>query len=131
MRRLSRDVLGRARAERISAAFVEALTGAGWLAALIPEEYGGAGLPLAGGARSSNRSTRAVGTPPPATRRCTRVGDGYVVRGQKWKQGHYDAARTLHGPASRAYELAASPLSCFPGLSTAAAAPTRPRCSPS
>jgi acyl-CoA dehydrogenase len=24
--------------------FVEALTGAGWLAALIPEEYGGAGL---------------------------------------------------------------------------------------
>ena len=28
--------------------FVEALTGAGWLAALIPEEYGGAGLPLAG-----------------------------------------------------------------------------------
>ena len=29
-------------------AFVEALTGAGWLAALIPEEYGGAGLPLAG-----------------------------------------------------------------------------------
>ena len=29
-------------------AFVEVLTGAGWLAALIPEEYGGAGLPLAG-----------------------------------------------------------------------------------
>ena len=46
-----------------------------------------------------------------------RVGDGYVVRGQKWKQGHYDAARTLHGPASREHELAASPLSCFPGLS--------------
>ena len=162
-------------------AFVKALTGAGWLAALIPEEYGGAGLPLAGRARSSKRSTRAVGTPPPATRRCTRwarscgtgatsrrratcrgsragsyvcrrsvvtepdagsdttsirttaerVGDGYVVRGQKWKQGHKDAARTLHGPASRAHELTASPLSCFPGLSTAAAAPTRPRCSPS
>ncbi len=28
--------------------FVEALTEHGWLAALIPEEYGGAGLPLAG-----------------------------------------------------------------------------------
>ena len=28
-------------------AFVEALTKAGWLAALIPEEYGGSGLPLA------------------------------------------------------------------------------------
>ncbi len=30
--------------------FVEALTSAGWLAALIPEEYGGAGLPLGAGA---------------------------------------------------------------------------------
>lgn len=28
-------------------AFVEALTGAGWLAALIPSEYGGSGLGLA------------------------------------------------------------------------------------
>ena len=31
-------------------AFVEALTKAGWLGALIPEEYGGAGLPLSAGA---------------------------------------------------------------------------------
>lgn len=30
--------------------FVQALTQAGWLAALIPEEYGGAGLPLSAGA---------------------------------------------------------------------------------
>jgi alkylation response protein AidB-like acyl-CoA dehydrogenase len=30
--------------------FVHALTEAGWLAALIPEEYGGAGLPLSGAA---------------------------------------------------------------------------------
>ncbi len=30
--------------------FVDALTQAGWLAALIPEEYGGAGLPLSAGA---------------------------------------------------------------------------------
>lgn len=30
--------------------FVQALTDAGWLAALIPEEYGGAGLPLSAGA---------------------------------------------------------------------------------
>ncbi len=30
--------------------FVEALTEAGWLAALIPEDYGGAGLPLSAGA---------------------------------------------------------------------------------
>jgi len=30
--------------------FVNALTEAGWLAALIPEEYGGAGLPLSAGA---------------------------------------------------------------------------------
>ena len=32
------------------AEFVQALTDAGWLAALIPEEYGGAGLPLSAGA---------------------------------------------------------------------------------
>ena len=31
-------------------AFIAALTEAGYLAALIPEEYGGAGLPLRGGA---------------------------------------------------------------------------------
>lgn len=30
--------------------FVTALTEAGWLAALIPEEFGGAGLPLSGAA---------------------------------------------------------------------------------
>ena len=30
-------------------AFVDALTEAGWLGALIPEEYGGAGLPIAAG----------------------------------------------------------------------------------
>lgn len=30
--------------------FVNALTEAGWLAALIPEEFGGAGLPLSAGA---------------------------------------------------------------------------------
>ena len=30
-------------------AFVDALTEAGYLAALIPEEYGGAGLPVAAG----------------------------------------------------------------------------------
>ena len=31
-------------------AFIEALTAAGYLAALVPEEYGGAGLPVRGGA---------------------------------------------------------------------------------
>src|SRR5271165_5945821 len=39
--------------------FVRALTEAGYLAALIPEEYGGAGLPL------------SAATAPPATPRCT------------------------------------------------------------
>src|SRR3954466_13566555 len=32
--------------DRYPDAFVQALTEHGWLAALIPEEYGGAGLPL-------------------------------------------------------------------------------------
>lgn len=31
-------------------AFVDALTEAGWLSVLIPEEYGGAGLPLSAAA---------------------------------------------------------------------------------
>jgi acyl-CoA dehydrogenase len=34
------------RERKYPAAFVQALTDAGWLAALIPEEYGGSGLPL-------------------------------------------------------------------------------------
>ena len=39
VRRLSRDVLGRAVPNGYPQAFVEARTGAGWPAALIPEEY--------------------------------------------------------------------------------------------
>jgi len=38
------------RAMAYPAEFVDALTEAGWLAVLIPEEYGGAGLPLSGAA---------------------------------------------------------------------------------
>ena len=38
------------RAAEYPAEFVRALTEAGWLAALIPEEYGGAGLPVRAGA---------------------------------------------------------------------------------
>ena len=38
------------RERRYPAEFVKALTDAGWLSCLIPEEYGGAGLPLAAGA---------------------------------------------------------------------------------
>ena len=51
--------------------FVNALTEAGYLGALIPEEYGGAGLPLRPPAPSSRRSTSRAATPPPAMRRCT------------------------------------------------------------
>lgn len=38
------------RESRYPTEFVEMLTKNGWLAAMIPEEYGGSGLPLAGGA---------------------------------------------------------------------------------
>ncbi len=38
------------RENRYPTEFVETLTKNGWLAAMIPEEYGGSGLPLAGGA---------------------------------------------------------------------------------
>ncbi len=52
--------------------FVHALTEAGYLAALIPEEYGGAGLPLVGrrGDPGDRPGARAA-TAPPATPRCT------------------------------------------------------------
>ena len=40
-------------------AFVQALTGAGWLAMLIPEEYGGAGLPLSAAAAVLEEIQRA------------------------------------------------------------------------
>ncbi len=39
--------------------FVETLTRAGWLAALIPEDYGGSGLPLSGGAAILEEIQRA------------------------------------------------------------------------
>ena len=52
--------------------FVAALTEAGFLAALIPEEYGGSGLGLerCGGDHGGDPGLAAA-TAPPATRRCT------------------------------------------------------------
>ena len=41
--------------------FVQALTEAGWLAALIPEDYGGAGLPLSAGAAILEEIQRSGG----------------------------------------------------------------------
>src|SRR5258708_16206228 len=41
---------GTDRERRYPSEFVRALTEAGWLSCLIPEEYGGAGLPLAAAA---------------------------------------------------------------------------------
>jgi len=45
--------------------FIEALTAAGYLAALIPEEYGGAGLPIRGGAVILETINRAGCTASP------------------------------------------------------------------
>ena len=53
------------------AEFVAALTKAGYLSALIPEEYGGAGLTLSAAARSSRRSSAPAATAAPAMPRCT------------------------------------------------------------
>ena len=72
---VSRRVLARARRARarIRTAFVKALTDAGYLAALIPEEFGGSGLGIAEavdhprGDQPQRRQRRAR-----ATRRCTR-----------------------------------------------------------
>ena len=54
--------------------FVQALTEAGYLSILIPEEYGGSGLPLSPPQRCSKKSTGRAATAPPATPRCTRLG---------------------------------------------------------
>ena len=52
-------------------AFVDALTKAGWMAALIPEEYGGSGLGLTEASIIMRRSTARAAIPAPATARCT------------------------------------------------------------
>ena len=58
---------------RVSRGVRQGADRAGYLAALIPEEYGGAGLGARRGVRSSSRrSTAAAATPARATRRCTR-----------------------------------------------------------
>jgi acyl-CoA dehydrogenase len=51
--------------------FVTALTEAGYLASLIPEAYGGAGLPLSAAVAILGRSTLRAPMAPPATPRCT------------------------------------------------------------
>ena len=52
--------------------FVHALTEAGYLSVLIPEEYGGAGLGISAARRRSwKRSIAPAATAAPATRRCT------------------------------------------------------------
>ena len=52
--------------------FVTALTEAGWLGALIPEEFGGAGLPLSAAAAILEEiHASGLQRARPATRRCT------------------------------------------------------------
>lgn len=53
-------------------AFVNALTESGYLSVLIPEAYGGSGLPLSAAPRSWRRSSGPAATGAHATRRCTR-----------------------------------------------------------
>jgi acyl-CoA dehydrogenase len=71
VRRLPGRVLARLEPDRYPEKFVDALTRDGWLAALIPEEFGGAGLGLTAASVILRRSMQAAGTPAPATRRCT------------------------------------------------------------
>jgi acyl-CoA dehydrogenase len=51
--------------------FVNALTKAGWLAALIPQEYGGSGLGLTEASVIMEEINRCGGNSAPATARCT------------------------------------------------------------
>ena len=57
--------------DRYPEEFVAALTADGWLAALIPEEYGGAGLSLTAASAILEEINAAGATPAPVTRRCT------------------------------------------------------------
>ena len=50
--------------------FIRALTDAGYLGVLIPEVYGGSGLPLGGGPSFWRQSTRVAAAPQPDTPRC-------------------------------------------------------------
>ena len=54
--------------------FVNVLAAQGYLAALIPEEFGGSGLTMRAAGVILEDVTRAAATPRPATRRCTRWG---------------------------------------------------------
>ena len=52
--------------------FVAALTDAGYLSILVPEEFGGSGLPISAAATVLEEITAPAATAPPATRRCIR-----------------------------------------------------------
>jgi acyl-CoA dehydrogenase len=72
VRRVPRRVLPQDRRERAyPEAFVNALTKAGWLAALIPQEYGGSGLGLTEASVIMEEINRCGGNSAPATARCT------------------------------------------------------------
>ena len=57
--------------KRAYQAFVAALTKAGWMSALIPEEYGGSGLSLTEATVIMEEVSARAGTRAPATGRCT------------------------------------------------------------
>lgn len=61
---------GADRDSRYPSEFVIALTEGGWLSALIPEEYGGAGLPLSAAAAILEEIKRAGCNGAHAMRRC-------------------------------------------------------------
>jgi len=72
VRRISGRVFSQNRRERgYPVDFVAALTKAGWLAALIPAEYGGSGLGLTEASVILEEINRSVRIPAPATARCT------------------------------------------------------------
>ena len=70
-------------------AFVDAMTKAGWLAALIPESYGGSGLGIAEASVIMEEINLSGGKPTPGTdttklkTTAVKKGDKYVVNGQK------------------------------------------------
>jgi len=101
-------------------AFVQALTAAGWLAALIPEQYGGAGLSLIeamqiGMPVLALATTEAIAAvPPDAGVLSTRVGT--LVEAAQWLTDEPEAARRL---GARARQAALARYGLKPKITTA------------
>src|SRR3989441_7599818 len=91
------------RERRYPTEFVRALTEAGWLSCLIPEEYGGAGFKLApaAGVLREKKPNGANSAPPPPQKYTMGGGVRPPTEAQKKKKLPKNPQRGLRPPALR------------------------------